>query len=408
MKKLLTFLLPLWFLASCAGSLTDPYAATLCRLEVTLDYPEGSESCEGVAVKAEDINLGSLYSAPTDASGKAVFELPTGLYRFSVSEIRDEDIFNGTRENFALKGPAQLSVALGHSRTGKLVFKEIYCGGCDKEPEQGTYQMDKYLIIHNNYHEVQYLDGLCIGTIFPYNATAANPFLTFNPETYELDLPDFLPVAQAVWQFGGDGTSFPLQPGADAVVCLCGAIDHTAMYPLSVNLDKEDYFVCYNPTFFYNTLYHPAPGPNIRQERILDCPIKLGQANAYTFSVTSPVALLYHGPEGMTMSEYIQNTKVTGSVIQVPGSSLDKTVVIRPEWVVDAVEVFNGSSASNAKRLGASMDAGYVTLSEAYKGHTLMRRTDEELSALVGYEVLSDTNNSSVDFYERETQSLHE
>ena len=37
-----------------------------------------------------------------------------------------------------------------------------------------------------------------------------------------------------------------------------------------------------------------------------------------------------------------------------------------------------------------------------------MRRTDEELSALVGYEVLADTNNSSVDFYERDKQSLHE
>ena len=83
-------------------------------------------------------------------------------------------------------------------------------------------------------------------------------------------------------------------------------------------------------------------------------------------------------------------------------------VVIRPEWVVDAVEVFNGASSSNAKRLQASLDAGYVTLSGTYLGHSLMRRTDEELSALVGYEVLSDTNNSSVDFYESEKQSLHE
>ena len=405
MRRLLTLLLPVWLLASCAGSVADPYAATLCRLEVTLDYPAGSESREGVAVQAEDINLGSRYSAPTDAAGKAVVDLPAGLYRFSVSEIRDEDIFNGTRDNFPLRGSSQLFVALGHSRTGKLVFKEIYSGGCKKDPQEGTYQSDKYLIIHNNYHEVQYLDGLCVGTVFPYNATANNPFLTFNPDTYELELPEFLPIAQALWQFGGDGTSFPLEPGADAVVCLNGAIDHAAQYPLSVNLDKEGYFACYNSTFFYNTLYHPAPGPHIAPERIMNLLIKLGQANAYTFSMSSPVAVLYHGPEGMTMSEYIQTP---GAVIQVPGSSFDKAVVIRPEWVVDAVEVFNGASSSNAKRLQASLDAGYVTLSGTYLGHSLMRRTDEELSALVGYEVLADTNNSSVDFYERDKQSLHE
>ncbi len=405
MKRVLTFLLPVWLLASCAGCLEDPYAATLCRLEVSLEYPEGTSACEGVPVLAEDINLGSRYSAPTDAAGKAVFDLPAGLYRFSVSEIREEDIFNGSKDNFPLKGSARLSVALDHSRTGKLVFKEIYSGGCKKAPQEGDYQSDKYLIIHNNYHEVQYLDGLCVGTIFPYNATANNPFLTFNPETYELELPDYLPIAQAVWQFGGDGSSFPLEPGADAVVCLCGAIDHAAQYPLSVNLDKEDYFVCYNPTFFYNTIYHPAPGPHIQAERHMELLMKLGQANAYTFSINSPVAVLYHAPEGMTMSEYLQSP---GAVIQVPGSSFDRSVVIRPEWVVDAVEVFNGASSANSKRLPASLDAGYVSLSGTYLGHSLMRRTDEELSSLVGYEVLSDTNNSSADFYERETQSLHE
>ena len=93
----------------------DPYAASLCRLEVTLDYPEGAESCEGVAVQAEDINLGSRYSALTDAAGKAVLDLPVGLYRFSVSEIRDEDIFNGTMDNYSVKGAMQTGVLAGYA-----------------------------------------------------------------------------------------------------------------------------------------------------------------------------------------------------------------------------------------------------------------------------------------------------
>ena len=104
------------------------------------------------------------------------------------------------------------------------------------------------------------------------------------------------------------------------------------------------------------------------------------------------------------MSGYLQTQ---GAVIQIPGST-NKVAVVRPEWVVDAVEVFNGASSSNAKRLLPSLDAGYVFQSGVYLGHSLMRRTDEELSAVVGYEVLVDTNNSSVDFYESEKQSLHE
>ena len=37
-----------------------------------------------------------------------------------------------------------------------------------------------------------------------------------------------------------------------------------------------------------------------------------------------------------------------------------------------------------------------------------MRNTDYEASKQMGFEVLSDTNNSTLDFYEREVQSLHE
>ena len=95
-------------------------------------------------------------------------------------------------------------------------------------------------------------------------------------------------------------------------------------------------------------------------------------------------------------------------MIPIPGGSASQVAAVPAGWVVDAVEVFSGTSSANAKRLMPSLDAGYVTLSDTYLGHTLMRRTDEALSASAGYEVLKDTNNSSVDFHECEVQSLHE
>ena len=78
------------------------------------------------------------------------------------------------------------------------------------------------------------------------------------------------------------------------------------------------------------------------------------------------------------------------------------------EWVVDGVEVFNGESASNKKRLNARVDASYITQSKTFEGHSLIRRVDEEKSSVRGYEVLADTNNSSNDFYESEKQSLRD
>ena len=392
-------------LCSCASSQTDPYAATLCTLTVCAEYPDGYRPSEGARVSIEDVNLGSSYVRSSDASGCVSAEVPAGLYRISVTDRDGADIFNGNRDNVRVTSDTRVSVSLSHSRAGSIVIKEIYCGGCMKTPEEGTYQSDQYVILHNNDVGVQYLDGLCFGTLCPYNSNSNNPFLEADPVSGESALPDFLPIIQAVWQFGGDGQTFPLQSGEDAVLCLRGAIDHSKSYPLSVNLDRSGYFVCYNSTYFTNTTYHPAPGVNIAQDRILDVVVKTGQANAYTFSINSPTAVLFRAPEGMTMREYVQQE---GAIVQVPGSSVDKVVKVSPDSVVDAVEVFNGSSTNNTKRLLPSLDAGYVSLSGTFLGHSLMRRLDEELTASSGYEVYCDTNNSSEDFYERQIQSLHE
>lgn len=82
--------------------------------------------------------------------------------------------------------------------------------------------------------------------------------------------PDFAPIVDCIWQFGGNGTSFPLAPGADAVIAVNGAIDHAAQYPLSVNLNKPGYFACYNNVYYRNTMYHPAPGDQISRDHYLD------------------------------------------------------------------------------------------------------------------------------------------
>ena len=388
-------------LAGCMdpGVPYDP--ESLNRLTVQAIWPEGFAPAEGTSVTVENVSGGVAYRLSTNASGQASAQFPDGVYRIIVSDrTRPKDIFNGGTDRMVLAGKDQeVEIPLFHSTPSQLVIKEIYTGGCSKEPQEGTYQSDKYLIIHNNDVETVWLDSLCIGTLAPYNSTAVNHWADASGRLPE----DFVPIIQAVWMIPGDGSRFPLAPGADAILCLNGAIDHSAQYPHSVNLDRPDCFVCYNP-LFANTTYHPAPGPNIRQDHILELVIKVGQANAYTISVSSPTAVLFKA-RGVDINDFVKDD---GNLRLTPGSTVDWVVTIPAEWVLDGVEVFDGRSSNNGKRLISSIDAGYVTQSEPFKGHSLLRNTDQAATAALGYEVLQDTNNSSNDFHERETQTLHE
>lgn len=394
--------------AACAGIKdSDPYGESLHLLTVSAQYPEGYEGfdLEGSDALVEDVNTGNRYAALTDASGSFAMTLPNGVYRVNVSGRSGSDVFNGAADKVVISGEdMNLTLSLSYSRAGSIVIKELYCGGCKKLPQEGNYQSDQYFILHNNDYNVQYLDSLCFGTLSPNNATGSNPWVSKDPVTGESIFPDFLPVIQAVWQFPGDGNDFPLQPGEDAVVCLRGAIDHTAQFPLSVNLNKPDYFVCYNLTYFWNTQYHPAPGDLISDDRIIDVVIKTGMANAYTLSISSPTLVVWKS-HGVSMQDFVN---VQDNISPVPGSSIDNVVKVPYEWVYDAVEVFDARSANNSKRLAPSLDAGYVLQTDIYLGRSLMRHIDETASAAAGYEVLTDTNNSLNDFYETEKQSLNE
>ena len=396
-KILIAALIAPLLLAGCM-ELGKPYADGLSDFSVRAVYPDGYSARAGAVVTVESISGGSAYKLETNASGVAATKLPNGIYRVTVHDRDGSDVFNGSAEKVIISGTdISLDISLLHSKAGTLVIKELYCGGCSKVPEEGTYQADQYLILHNNDTETTYLDGLCLGTLSPYNSNSANP--------WEVDgkLPDFVPIIQALWRVGGTGTRFPVAPGEDVVICLRGAIDHAAQYPMSVNLNQPDYFVCYNPVYFPNPMFHPVPGDKISEDRYLEVVVKSGQATAYTVSLSSPALVIFR-PQDVDIYDFVAQD---GHLVQIPGSSVDRVVTVPVDWVIDGIEVFNGGSSDNHKRLSPAIDAGYVILSEIYKGRTLMRKVDEAASETAGYEILVDSNNSTEDFYERETQSLH-
>ena len=213
-------------LAGCTAM--DPgasYVATLHRLSVQAEYPDGTGASvrEGVEVTASELSTGNTYTASTDSSGCAVFTLSEGFYNVTLSDRQGDFIFNGSADLLPVLSDTDISLELFESRVSPVVIREVYCGGCTKYPEEGTYAVDKYIILHNNSADTYFLDGLCFGVLDPYNAQASNVWVTADPETGATQYPDFLPIGETIWRFGGSGTDFPLGSGEDAVIAVSNA-----------------------------------------------------------------------------------------------------------------------------------------------------------------------------------------
>lgn len=395
------------FAAGCTSfSDSHPYDADLMTLEIVSIYPAGYESSvqSGVEVKAEEITNGNHYIARTDDAGRATFRIPRGVYRISIADWREDAIFNGALEEIRLtEGNAaqRYELPLIQSIPGTIVFKEIYCGGCPMTPATGNLQTDQYIILHNNANKIQYLDGLCFGFAAPSTSAGTNNWVT--TVDGQLRFQEFAPVFECVWQFRGTGTDFPLAPGEDAVVAIRGAVDFTQDFPLSVNLNKPDYFATFSRLHFENEKLYLTPGDQIQESHILQVLKKTGTAKAYSLAINSPAVIIFRPEAGFDFEAYVADD--SRCVATDPGGNA-KCFKVPWAWILDGVEVFY--STRNQKRLKTEVDAGAFTFSATFQGHTIHRKLNEAATSANGYPIYVDTNNSSVDFYERSTQSLHE
>lgn len=400
-------------LLSCQQQLNDlgnynPYIGGSKKINVTLEYPEGYEYEVKAGVKVTVANpvTGGKYDFLTNSQGKATIDLQHGFYRLSITDRGASiagaiPIFNGGIEQMEVieteEGDINLTVPLTISFAGQIIIKEIYYRGC-LAPDGKRFQYDKYISFYNNSDQIAYLDSVCFGTVEPYNApTKMVPWVSYdNPD----QINDTIPIIEAVWQFPGNGSTFPLQPGEEAVVAVTAAVDHTILRPNSVNLDLPGYFVCYNQRYT-NASYHPSPGPNLAG-RWLDLLWKQGTATAYPFSAISPAPVIFRIPE-VGAHEYVNNPENRS---RKPGTTTATEYVMIPSsWVLDGVECFD--AATKFKRFPNTIDAGFALLNVTGEGKTLHRRVDVEATAEAGGRVVyMDTNNSENDFEVRDIASI--
>ncbi len=408
-KNLLyTAIAALLLFSSCINELRkDDFADSAISglIKVKLEMPEGfeSQSTEGMKILFTDNTTGLEYSATAGADGTVDARVAYGTYTVSaeqkVKEGRNINIFNGMQAGLMVtpnENTANVTINLKHSKSSQIIIKEFYYGGCKNLVTGKNYtNKDHYFILYNNSDEVAYLDSLCIGVAYPWNApTNGKPADFVKPGTTELR--DSIPCSTAGWMFQGTGKDKPLNPGEEVVVCL-NAIDHTQITPNSVNLGIPGYYALYDNVLGFKGQSTPEAGVNT-----LEGFWKAGKSTTYIISINSP-ALFIFTMGGKSSEDFVRDTYTINP--SSPANANFACLLVDKRLVLDGVECFRNNN--DTKRFVPEVDNGFIATPGSGQGYSVHRNIDTEATAAAGGRIVyQDTNNSSNDFYVRDTASL--
>ncbi len=423
-------------LTACSSS--EGEGVKLVDLTVTVS---GTSDLSGFEVLLTNNTTASSYTATTDATGNAVFKVTPGVYNATVSSTRYVDgyryVYNGLLSNITLTADKAsfAKIELKEAKTSQVVIKELYNGGCTKDDGK-TFQYDKCIMLYNNSAEPAVLSNLCFGISAPANGHSDNKNYGEDGKlTYESE--GFIPAWHGIWYFQ---ETLTIAAYSQVVVNICGAIDNTQTVTASVNYANKDYYCMYDPESGYvNTNYYPTPADVIPTSHYLKAKF-YGQGNGWTISVSSPTIFVFQ-TQGTTPSAFAENAGNLWYDGGNEGKAVYACLKVPSEWILDGMEVFQTAKISDSqKRLTSDIDAGYVGLTN-YLGHVLYRNVnkaatealaenagklvynyglgvdnstdpsgiDAEASMANGAHIIfQDTNNSTVDFHERQKCSLKE
>lgn len=373
-------------------------------IKISVKMPDGYTefTTEGMKVTLTDNSTGLVYTTTVNDTGYAEARVAYGTYSVSAESKFNSgnviNIFNGIASGLKVtpnSNNASTTITLKHSRSSQIVIKELYYGGCKNLTSGKNYtSKDQYFILYNNSDEVAYLDSLCVGTAYPWNAPTKGKTADFtDPKTGKLL--DGVPCSGIGWMFDGKGKDIPLQPGEQVVVSI-NAIDHTKITANSVNLGVEGYYVLYDP------ILTPKQSVPEAGTILLKGFWKTGTSTQYVISISSPTLFIFR-MGGRSAEQFIADTYTKNP--KTPNSVLSHCLLVETKNVIDGIECFRNNSDS--KRLVSEVDNGFICIPNSGQGYSVHRKIDEEATAAAGGRIVyQDTNNSSNDFYVKENASL--
>lgn len=387
MKRFAHILTLLLLLLAAACYREQPDVATL-TVQLRLDRPDAGIDLQQLEVRLQNKGADFNYVQHPDAAGQVRFEVQPGKYDvvaaawFASTRIA----VNGASEEFLLtttglidaqgaeRAPL-LEVLLHVAVPNPLIIREAYYHG-SSTLEGANYTKDTYIELYNNAGpggQTVYLDSLCLAAIYPYNSTTGNNAWAGR---------DTIPVAQMYWMFPGDGHSYPLAPGASAVVACVAAVDHGGRATSGLALHRA-HFGCWSETL---------PRHEIAAGVVPMVLNMTGQGTQWALSVSSPAIVVFQPEMGVAAW---QGQADIWEMYEPGKSSGTKYWHIAKDWILDGVECVDAPSSA-IKRLPGTVDASYVWMrSGHYSGKCVTRRLDFSAD---GVDVYMDTNHSEADF----------
>ncbi len=408
MKKLniLLVILLTISLSGCLESMkeeqfTDEAISSTVKIRVSM--PTGyNYSVQGLNVKLSDPTSGLVFQGTTDVQGIASIRVAYGNY-IATTETKFAEaggmiyIFNGTSAKIRIspQDPSLIesTLPLNFSKSGQIIIKEFYYGGCFDIPTNKSYAKDQYFILYNNSDQTAYLDSLCVGVSSPYNAPTSGKLSQW-VKTGTSELRDSVPLISFGWMFPGNGTDHPLAPGAQVVISL-NAINHSATISASVNLGVTGYWAAYDPV---NTKGQSTPDAGVN---LLKNFWKNGSATSWVVSQLSP-ALFIFTLGGKTAAQFVTSTYTDDPSTS---STISDCLMVDKNLVLDGVECFR--DVTDSKRLRPEIDNGFIKTDGSGQGQSVHRKVDLAATAAAGGRIVyQDTNNSSSDFVKTTPVSL--
>lgn len=396
-KKLYFFLLPL-LLAACSPRET---VTNDCALHVTIALPDSCRLSEARLV-LEDRNMGSHR---TFAEGKTVgdtcvlFDLtiPAGFYACTFEatvQVSDDYTYplRAYSQDISLTGEQTLAMqAFVLRKSDDFVLAEIFFAGT-QTPEGKNYVGDKYFVLVNNSDSVLYADGIVL---------VESKFKNTKKFTVTPDIMASALAADAIYRVPGDGTLFPVQPGA-AFLIADNAMDHTTMNSRSFDMsdaDTEWYDVSTNATVT------DVDNPDVPNMEKIYC---------YTLTIWVPnnqgntTFAIGRMPAELTVEQYLQGYRYDYDYINVTQAGtfeMSASAYRFPNaWIIDAVNLCPHSDYQWLS-VHESLDAGFAYVGETGSDKTRfgksVRRKQTDDSKL------QDTNNSSEDFLMSQPANPH-
>ena len=264
--------------------------------------------------------------------------------------------------------PVSLSIK---AKGNDFIIEEIFFTGT-ATPEGKQYFGDQYIKLYNPTNRVLYADGLVL---------ADSEFLTVTKRDYTPNIMAEAFTAGSMVQIPGNGTQYPVQPGASIVIAEQG-INHKENNPNSIDLSKADF------ENFYPPRVKDVDGVGVTNNINLHGIFIFNNRGNRSYVIA-------RFPEGTATAtlQYDYEYKVGTKLMQ------RQALKIPNNWIVDAV---NLSTKKGFEWIvtAPSLDAGYTYVANDEKDTSRYSKSVRRkvLSENNGKPIFKDTNNSTDDF----------